>query len=277
VATIHAAARRIAWLRVVRAMHVADAMRVLAAVALVCALAAPARADTPNLVVFMDSNGMLDASGVRVIIPPYRGERLTWRAVVSCVRRHFAPFAIDVVDAKPTGTHIRVVVGGKASMMGRDDATTNGFGPHDPTRILRDATVHVFSELGTGERDIENLCSASAHEIGHSLGLDHVYLCGEIMSYSGTRCGKRRFIDQSAPCGEQAARECSSGRTTQNTFAHLVAWVGLRRTGLPVDPYVDPAPIDPYGPQPVDPYADGKCPPGDRSLACRWAMRKPHQ
>ena len=141
----------------VHAMQPVAGMRMVVVLAALVLAPAVARAD--NITVFMDRGGMLDEGGLRVKVPGYRGDKVTWQTVVRCVQRQFAPFAIDVVDAKPAGEHIRVVVGGKASMLGRDDATTNGFGRHDPRRILRDATVHVFSELGTGERDVENLCA----------------------------------------------------------------------------------------------------------------------
>jgi hypothetical protein len=217
-------------------------MRVLVWIAL---LAGTAHAEA--ITVFFDRGGQLSADGARIVIPPYGGDELAWRGTLRCVRDHFAPFDIAIVETPPTGSFIHVIVGGRASDIGLDDATTNGNGEHVPATVLRSAEAHVFSRVGTGERDIANLCAVAAHEIGHNLGLDHSYFCGDVMSYYHDECGVPRFVDVDAPCGEHESRTCDSGNATQNSYRWLLAKVGAR-TQVPIDPYVDPrAPIDPYG------------------------------
>ena len=178
------------------------------------------------ITVYLDRDGGTTEDGVE--IPRFGGGDRVWNRVVACVRQQYAPFAVDLVEAPPTrGTYITAVVGGTASLLGLDDSTTNGVGPYSG-EVIRDATVYVFSQVGTGERDVENLCATTAHEIGHVLGLDHEVLCGDIMSYYGAECGARRFVDVEAPCGEDSERDCGSGEATQSSYQRLGALVGFR-------------------------------------------------
>ena len=164
---------------------------------------------------------------------------------MTCVKAQFAPSQLDVVDREPTGEHITAVVGGLASQLGLDDRSTNGVGPYMPGRIQRTATVHIFSRVGTGERDTQNLCAVTVHEVSHALGLDHVFKCGDVMSYYGDRCGARKFLDVTAPCGEFSSRACGTGEATQNSYRMLASLVGLKN-----------APQPEPGPQPQDPWTD---------------------
>jgi hypothetical protein len=173
--------------------------------------------------------------------------------VVGCVQRQYAPFDVDIVDVQPRGGHyITAVIGGRASQLGLDDRVVNGVGPFNG-EIERDAVVHVFSKVGTGEHDVENLCAVTAHEVGHALGLEHERYCGDIMSYYLDRCGARRFVDADAPCGEDRVRACQSGARGQNSYRRLGELVGYRDT-----PARDPEPSDDPGTEatPQDPYAD---------------------
>lgn len=217
------------------------------------AQAAPGRG--PQAVtVFLDRDGEqrpAQDGDPAVTIPAFGGGDRTWHAVVDCVRAHYAPFQVDIVDTQPThGTYITAVVGGLASQLGLDDQTTNGVGPYDG-KVIPDAVVHVFSRVGTGERDVENVCAVTAHEVGHALGLDHEYYCGDIMSYFLDQCGARKFVDADAACGEAAARACGNGERGQNSYRQLAQNVGLRAT-RPDDP---PAVAPPVTPPATDPWA----------------------
>jgi len=232
----------------------------------------PGRANGPHAVtLYLDRDGDVTDDGVE--IPAYRGGDRTWSAVVACVQRQYAPFAVDVVDRRPaSGEYITAVIGGRASLLGLDDHTTNGVGPYSGS-VIPDAVVHVFSEVGTGERDVENLCAVTAHEVGHALGLDHEVYCGDIMSYYLDRCGARRFVDADAPCGEHSERSCGSGDETQNSYRRLGELVGFRDARRPQhDPWLrdDPAPQDPYDAD------DGESPqpPQQRARVTTYTVRR---
>jgi hypothetical protein len=190
---------------------------------LVAVGAAQAHAD---VTVFLERHGHITHEGVRV--PAFGGGDQTWHAIVACVREQYAPFAVDIVDTMPEqGPFITAVIGGRASLLGLDDDKTNGVGPYSGD-VIDDAVVHVFSQVGTGERDVENLCATTVHEVGHALGLEHEYYCGDVMSYFLARCGPRRFIDVDAACGEEKPEACATGEDSQNSYRRLGQLVGFR-------------------------------------------------
>ena len=179
--------------------------------------------------VFLEREGrIVERDGEEVIIPAFGGGDRAWSKIVACVTRQFSPFRVEVVDRRPgRGDFITAVIGGRASQLGLDDDSTNGVGPYNG-RVIRNAYVYIFSQVGSGERDVANLCAVTVHEVSHSLGLDHTYKCGDVMSYFLDRCGPRRILDVEAPCGETRARRGANGQRTQNSYRQLAARVGLR-------------------------------------------------
>lgn len=201
-------------------------MRGLAVLVLVVVLSAAGEAGAARPVtVFLERHGKVVSD--RVTIPAYGGGEQRWRQLVRCVADHFAPFQVEVTDRRPRGEAITAVIGGWASQLGLSNATTNGVGPYRGS-VIRNATVFVFAKVGTGERDVENLCAVTAHEVAHAMGLDHTYRCGDLMSYFGDRCGRRRFLDVESYCGEDEARMCGDGEPTQSSYRKLGELVGFR-------------------------------------------------
>lgn len=167
--------------------------------------------------------------GGRLTVPPFAGSDRAWRRTVQCVQKHFAPFAVDIVDERPaSGAYSMIVVGGSPDLIGMGDGVS-GIAPADGV-VLRRAIGFAFSDLLRS--DPESTCDTVAHEIGHTLGLDHATACHDLMSYED--CGDKSFVDTASACGEFEARTCDSGKRTQNSYQLLVANVGLRAT--PVAP-----------------------------------------
>jgi len=219
------------------------------------ASASTASAAPRPVTVFLERGGQIVANGDDdITIPRFGGGDRAWNGIVGCVKQQFSPFQIDIVDQKPgRGEFITAVIGGKASQLGLDDRSTNGVGPYTPNRVIRNAVVHIFSRVGTGEQDISNLCSVTVHEVSHALGLDHTYKCGDVMSYFLDRCGTRRFMDVEAPCGEDGTRRCGDGEATQNSYRKVAAAVGLRKP----EPEPEPEPEPDSEPDPAGDPWDG--------------------
>jgi Matrixin len=232
----------------------------LIAVAITLTIATSAGAAPRPVTVLLERSGrVVEHDGEEVTIPRFGGGDRAWSGIVACVKQQFAPFQIDVVERAPArGSYITAVIGGRASQLGLDDRSTNGVGPYSPDHVIRDAVVHVFSKVGTGERDVQNLCAVTVHEVSHSLGLDHSYKCGDVMSYFGDRCGARKLLDLDVRCGEDAARTCGDGARTQNSFRKVAAAVGLRTPNPEPNPEPEPEaePSDDDDGGTADPWAE---------------------
>jgi len=175
-------------------------------------------------------------SAASVTIPAYEGSEADWQSLVSCVRSQYTRFNVQITDVDPAAaTHIETVVGGTSSLLGYA-SNVGGVSPFNCGVISR-SIAFVFSRA---YGSVRGECEAVAHEVGHSLGLEHEYLCQDPMTYlSG--CGSKTFQDVAAQCGTSSAVACQCGAATQNTVQKLLSNVGAR-TSTPTPPVVDAAP-----------------------------------
>jgi hypothetical protein len=169
-------------------------------------------------------------------IPAYEGSEADWQSLLSCVRTQYARFNVQITDVDPgAAMHIEAVVGGYSSALGYA-SNVGGVSPFNCGVISR-SIVYVFSRA---YGSVRGECEAVAHEIGHSLGLEHEYLCQDPMTYlSG--CGSKSFQEVHAQCGTSSAVACQCGAATQNTVQKLLANVGPS-TSAPTPPVVDVPP-----------------------------------
>jgi MYXO-CTERM domain-containing protein len=87
------------------------------------------------------------------------------------------------------------------------------------------------------------ICEIMAQEIAHSYGLDHELLASDPMTYL-PYVGNRRFRDETAACGEKAARPCgingNTCRANQNSVALLRERLGVADPTLPTGELMSP-------------------------------------
>ncbi|MEZ4404506.1 MAG: hypothetical protein R3B06_31085 [Kofleriaceae bacterium] len=159
-------------------------------------------------------------------VPGWKGTDKNWRAMVACVQRLFEPFDVEVTDQPPASReHVLVVVGGKPKDIGVADAKVAGLAPFSGGLIPR---AVVFAFAATQSHRAQGVCETIGMEVAHAYGLDHAYLCSDVMSYL-TPCGKRTFVDKAVACGEKKKRPCAGGKATQNSHQQLLGVLGPRR------------------------------------------------
>ncbi len=149
---------------------------------------------------------------------PYGDE--VWDEVVACVRDQYAAFNINITDQDPgTTPHFESIVAGDANDVAPG---AGGIAPFS-CGVLPNSINFTFAETLGG--NAQNLCEVVAQESGHVLGLEHVLLCEDPMTYlSG--CGPKKFKDISADCGESSPRPCECGNEQQNSVQHLLGVFG---------------------------------------------------
>lgn len=172
-----------------------------------------------------DTSALVYSSGqASLTVPAFTGGDRAWSAITTCIERGLADYAVDVVDTRPAGgEYIMMMIGGRADMLGYG-GSISGVAPYSG-EVLANAVGFVFGDAV--RNDAAQVCQTALHEIGHTLGLDHVQECRDTMSYLHG-CGAKSFTDIEASCGEYGARECADGEATQSSHARLVRNVGLR-------------------------------------------------
>ena len=189
----------------------------------------------------------------RVNVPAFSAGAQVWGSMMSCVREQLGDYDITVTDRRPeSGEYIMMMVGGRPGMLGYQQGV-GGVAPY--TGSVVNGTVGFIFADAYGD-DARELCETVAHEIGHTLGLDHTYECTDTMSYLHG-CGEKTFQDKDMACGEWGARSCGSGQRVQNSHYRLAKLVGLRpqAPGQPTPPPPSAPPADEPPPVLADTHA----------------------
>jgi len=164
-------------------------------------------------------------------LPGWKGTDKGWQQVVSCVAKLFEPFDVTVTDLAPPDVDnlLLVAVGGRPGDIGVIDRRVGGLAPFNGGVIARPVVFAFSAQLGNRVRDV---CETIGMEVAHAYGLDHGYLCGDVMTYLRP-CGAKRFVDKDIRCGETKPRNCEGGEPTQNSYRRLLQVLGPRRPARP--------------------------------------------
>ena len=148
----------------------------------------------------------------------------SWTRLVDCVRDVYAPFDVTITDVDPGATaHVESVVGGRPGQVGLPN-NVGGVSPFaNDCSVIERSIVYTFAEVYGG--DVQAICETVAQETAHSFGLDHEMDCRDPMTYLRD-CGAKSFQDADANCGEDGARACACGGTTQNSYRILMQVLG---------------------------------------------------
>ncbi len=170
------------------------------------------------------SSVLANASNKPAKTKAWSGGDKKWKQLVSCVQKMFSPFDVVVTDERPSSDNFLMVsVGGKPTDIGmKDSHHVSGLAPFNGTVIPR---AIVFAFAATSNNDVQITCETIAMEVAHAYGLDHEYLCSDVMTYLKS-CGKKSFVDKDAPCGESKKRACEGGAPTQNSYRRLIDVLG---------------------------------------------------
>lgn len=154
-----------------------------------------------------------------------------WTSLVSCVKGMFEPFGVTVTDQKPSsGNYFRSVVAGFPQEAGFSQYT-GGVAPFS-CGVINNSINYSFANI---YQSVQQICEVVAQETAHVFGLDHELYCPDPLTYlSG--CGPKSFKDYDAPCGENQARQCRCGGTTQNSVQTMLSIFG---PGTPTPPTVE--------------------------------------
>jgi MYXO-CTERM domain-containing protein len=195
-----------------------------------------ARAAAPHLVflnrcaggctVYHSSEGADDSRQNVSIVPEmtsylaaYAGDDQAWDELVACVRGLYSPFDIDFTETDPSpAPHVEAMVAGSPSDV-QQASNVGGIASFNCAGV-DNAMAFAFAEVYAGEP--RQLCETVAHEIGHTLGLDHELFCPDPMTYLHD-CGDKTFQDEDEECGEDGPRPCMCPGGTQNSYEHLAS------------------------------------------------------
>jgi hypothetical protein len=170
------------------------------------------------------SSVLANASNKPAKSKAWSGGDKKWKSLVGCVQKLFSPFDVVITDTRPADENfLMVVVGGKPLDIGITDGHhVAGLAPFHGGVIPR-AVVYAFA--ATSKNDVQQTCETIGMEVAHAYGLDHEYLCKDVMTYLQS-CGKKSFVDADASCGESKKRACEGGAPTQNSYRRLVQVLG---------------------------------------------------
>jgi len=147
-----------------------------------------------------------------------------WDEVITCVKKKFEMFDIEVVTQDPgSAPHYEVMVGGTATQL-QPGLDAGGIAPFISCDAARNnVLVFVFASQTSSK---EYLCTAIAHEAGHAYGLSHSLDPLDPMTYMDLSSPKQ-WQNSEFQCGTSSPQPCRCSSGTQNQFRTLNDTWGL--------------------------------------------------
>ncbi len=162
-----------------------------------------------------------------VTAPAYPFGDTEWAATRDCVAALFQPFNVTVTDVDPgTVDHVEIIITTTPQVFGFQNGVS-GVAPADGTCALLERGFAPVFATPFGPTATQDVCWVAASMAGILYGLDWAMHCPDVMTYLSS-CGAKAFRDVSADCGENQARACRCGGTTQNSFRFLLGRLGPR-------------------------------------------------
>ena len=179
-------------------------------------------------------------------LEPFAHGDMVWDSVVTCVEETFADFNIRIVTEEPTdgSSYVEAIVAGEPSDIGLSNGPfsggiTLGIAPTTCGGSVSNAIPFTFADaIGPS---VPDLCSTIAHEVGHTFGLQHVFLCEDPMSYLNDCDPFKRFQNTDAQCGGFRVEQCGCSGTTHNPYNVLLNEVGPKDPTPPTLAIAEPS------------------------------------
>ena len=176
----------------------------------------------------------------------------SYEAITACVQATFEPFGITVTTDDPgTTLHHEAIVAGDSQDIGWPDPVAGLSNVSADGSWLPNSLIFAFAGAPEVEDEVfwNFTCNTVAHELGHTLGLDHEYICSEPTSYLEPCDGglwPTAFVDQTGACGEYEPRAtCTNGSSEQNSYRHLARLFDPTAVATTVGIVISPTPEQP--------------------------------
>ena len=149
----------------------------------------------------------------------------TWDLALDCVREVFAPYDVVITTTDPGSTaHHEAILAGIGTEFGLDDPLILGVAPLTCAGAIDNAISFSFANA-MPPGDWLRMCWTVAQESAHAYGLDHVFSCGDPMTYI-PGCGVKYFRNKDLICGDFGEQPCFCGGTQQNSHRRLTTLFG---------------------------------------------------
>lgn len=153
----------------------------------------------------------------------YDGNETQRAAILQATRDDWAPFQVDVVNARPDQGDYTMAMVGPSNFVG---GGALGIAPVDCEDSVKNNIVFAFND---SQQFVDIAATAISQEVAHAYGLEHVNDVLDVM-HPQSGGGAQAFRDLCSPlvntpqCNPQHSQHCAGGQ--QNSFQELMSLFG---------------------------------------------------